>query len=375
MISAKGNMRFRVHHSLLVIALMCLLSVCAVSQALQPSQPGKTDRNSPLRAVIEAAILKELREINDAVDRHDAAAVIAHFADSEGMYYDSESGRLNVDRYKSEWKEAIAISAKRNEKITDEITNLYVLPLGPDTALANYILINKTTVDSKTTTMRIVQTDIFVQQNGRWLLRATHGELLPKQVEPVISGLPTDWERSPGGTGDSYLMTVDSAVKHSGNASASLKLTCGSNSGPWGSLSQGIDAAKFKGKRVRLSGWIKSTDVEYAGIWLRADIERHELAFDNMADRPVKGTTDWKRYEVVLDIPDNTTNLRFGAVLVGKGQAWFDDFALETVGPDVPVTSKMSDEERKADHESLINLKRQSKTMPVNLGFENGTVK
>jgi|ERR1051326_984278 ketosteroid isomerase-like protein len=355
---------------------LILVPIYVISQTKRNSPTDKVVQRTTAAQSVEDAIRKELQDMYAAADRHDAAALLAHFADGEGMYYAPEFGRMDTERYKAAFREAIELSVKLNEKVVDEITKLYVLPLRPDTALANYVLVNKTTVDGKTETIRFGETDIFVLRNGRWLVSASHSNVLPKDVEPVIAGLPTDWERSPAGTGNSYSMTVDTAVRHEGKASASLRFACGSEGIPWGSLSQQIDAAEYKGKRVRLYGWIKTADVVYvASIWMRAEGERHMLAYGDMQDRPVKGTTDWKRYEVVLHIPDNAINLKFGAFLQGKGQAWFDDFALEIVGPDTPVTDKLSDVEKKSDRESLANLKRSLRTAPVNLGFENGIVK
>ncbi|KAB2352595.1 hypothetical protein [Actinomadura rudentiformis] len=43
------------------------------------------------------------------------------------------------------------------------------------------------------------------------------------------------------------------------------------------------------------------------------------LAFDNMGDRPVRGTADWQRYEVVLDVPRAAVNVAYGVLLVGAG--------------------------------------------------------
>lgn len=62
------------------------------------------------------------------------------------------------------------------------------------------------------------------------------------------------------------------------------------------------------------------------------------LAFDNMQNRAIKGTTDWKRYEIVLDVANNATAIAFGLLLGGTGQAWMDDLAFEVVGKDVPAT-------------------------------------
>jgi erythromycin esterase-like protein len=93
-----------------------------------------------------------------------------------------------------------------------------------------------------------------------------------------------------------------------------------------------VEAAK--GKKVRYSGWIKTTGVTrgFAGLWWRADGESGVLAFDNMQSRDIKGDTDWKAYDVALDIPAQTININFGVILPGNGKAWFDDLKVELDG-------------------------------------------
>ena len=89
------------------------------------------------------------------------------------------------------------------------------------------------------------------------------------------------------------------------------------------------------GKRIRYSGYIKTQDVARgnARLWWRADgPERMSVAFDNMRDRPVKGTTDWTRYVIELDLPANITNVNFGVGLDGSGTAWFDGLKVEING-------------------------------------------
>ena len=48
------------------------------------------------------------------------------------------------------------------------------------------------------------------------------------------------------------------------------------------------------------------------------DSGRH-LAFDNMLDRPIKGTTDWTRYAVVLDVDKTAVAIAFGVLAGGEG--------------------------------------------------------
>ncbi|HZE88067.1 MAG TPA: erythromycin esterase family protein, partial [Verrucomicrobiae bacterium] len=53
------------------------------------------------------------------------------------------------------------------------------------------------------------------------------------------------------------------------------------------------------------------------------------LAFDNMEDRGVSGTSDWKRYEIELPVDAAVKNINFGVLMPGEGTAWFDDLAIE----------------------------------------------
>jgi hypothetical protein len=102
---------------------------------------------------------------------------------------------------------------------------------------------------------------------------------------------------------------------------------------------------KYLGKRVRMTGVLKSKDVsDWAGFWFRVDRagSKNTLAFDNMhdgnEDRSIKGTTEWKKYEIVLDVPNQATNLAYGALLSGTGQIWFTNINFEIVDNTVKTT-------------------------------------
>jgi hypothetical protein len=62
------------------------------------------------------------------------------------------------------------------------------------------------------------------------------------------------------------------------------------------------------------------------------------LGFDNMQGRPIKGTRDWGRHEIVLDVPPEADVIGFGIVLSGPGRAWLDGLRFEAVGADVART-------------------------------------
>ena len=65
------------------------------------------------------------------------------------------------------------------------------------------------------------------------------------------------------------------------------------------------------------------------------------LAFDNMQNRSLGGTADWRLVSVVLDVPVGAEGVAFGFLLASSGEAWVDDVALEIVGSDIDVTNRM----------------------------------
>ena len=131
---------------------------------------------------------------------------------------------------------------------------------------------------------------------------------------------------------------VDPGQAYQGHRSAYLKNKQPSVDG-FGTLMQQFTAEQYLGERVRLSGVVKSQEVaEWAGLWVRVDKGKETVAFDNMQDRAIKGTTDWRRYEVVLDVPKDATGIALGILLTGTGEVWLNGARFEVVGPDVAVT-------------------------------------
>lgn len=139
-----------------------------------------------------------------------------------------------------------------------------------------------------------------------------------------------------------YRIGIDTTVTHSGKASGYLQAIGGASRG-FGSLMQMVQPGVYAGKRVRMSGWAKANGVgDWAGLWMRvdgSDARKRTLGIDNMQDRPIKGTRDWTRYEIVLDVPTTAAAIAFGILLQGNGEVWFDDVQFAAVGPDVPTTN------------------------------------
>ena len=163
--------------------------------------------------------------------------------------------------------------------------------------------------------------------------------LVPASTWAGIYELPKAWIAS-GSHPQDYEMGIDQEVSHDGKASGTIKSVTDRPAG-FGMLMQTISADKYRGKRLRLTGYIKSKGVkQWSGLWMRVDGKKYlPLAFDNMQDRPVKGTSGWQKVEIVLDVPEKAVSIAFGLLLMGGGQVWVDDIQLETVDHKVRVTN------------------------------------
>ena len=117
----------------------------------------------------------------------------------------------------------------------------------------------------------------------------------------------------------------------------------------FGTLMQTISAEAYRGRRARVSAMLSAEQALDAGrvaLWMRVNDETGKAAtFDSMETRSIAAGTGWKRYDIVLDVPDRAVSITFGVLLAGRargccfGRVMASDFRLEPVGSDVAVTA------------------------------------
>ncbi len=178
-------------------------------------------------------------------------------------------------------------------------------------------------------------------EQGSWedhqfsVLQKLQGEPAKKREETSVKS----WFLA-GSRPNNYEQGVDAEVTFNSKKSAYLR-SKGPESEGFGTLMQMFQASTYLGKRLRYSAYVKSEEVEsWAGLWMRVDgVEKSaSLSFDNMQNRAIKGTTEWQHYEIVLNVPQDSTNIAFGILLEGSGQVWLSDIQFAEVTNDVPVT-------------------------------------
>lgn len=141
------------------------------------------------------------------------------------------------------------------------------------------------------------------------------------------------YENIGGENSKEFAIGKDRSEHHGGRACGVIRSVSENDSG-WRAFGQYFQATDYRGKRIRLKGYLKTKGVTgSAGIWMRVDAFDRQAAFDNMERRPVTGTTDWKQYSVVLDVPPDAAAIFIGALMSGAGTTWLDDFKFEVVDP------------------------------------------
>ena len=178
---------------------------------------------------------------------------------------------------------------------------------------------------------------------GLALTRETRAQQPASSSGPVVTTTaPTGWWKNGTNNAAAYVAGVDRSQSHEGLPSAYVKSIQPSIEG-FGGMMQMCSAEKFTGKRLRFSAWMRTENANDGGahLWFRVDgKEKNEmLQFDNMSNRPVKGTTGWQQYSLVLDVPANSSALAYGFFVGGTGQAWVSGVKIEEVGLDVASTN------------------------------------
>ena len=194
---------------------------------------------------------------------------------------------------------------------------------------------------------------------------------------PVFTvGVPPGWQGTIGAS-SLYEIGIHRVERHGGRQAAYID-------GPplvtpdVGILSQLVRADDYRGKRVRLSAWVRGRGLAgpIAGLWMRVDGAGVVTAYDNMAARAESGTTGWHLVSVVLDVPSDALGIVIGAMLqgggpVGSGTLFIDDMKLEEVGNGVPSTNMLQAPlVNNIDPATTIATYLGTATSPTNLDFE-----
>jgi len=142
-------------------------------------------------------------------------------------------------------------------------------------------------------------------------------------------------------------------------------------------MAQMNNVKNYRGKRIKMTGYLKAQgERDTCALWIRVDNYAAGKTgdFDNMRDRPVTGTRDWTKCEIIFDVPDAECYFNFGFLLSGAGKCWCDNISFEIVDPNTAKTVRdlnevfPKDMVRKYYEQYPDGLPEK---LPINLDFED----
>lgn len=154
-------------------------------------------------------------------------------------------------------------------------------------------------------------------------------------MEQKGGSLPLYWSHADVNNEHARFVTTDSVIRHGGRYAICVDWTQPPRE--WTTVTTFI-GKKLKGDSIKLSGYLRTENVKgWSGFWLRVDDESGKpIAFENMQNRGISGTTDWKEYSITLPYDEEKgVQMAFGCIIFGSGKIWFDDFKLTVDGKDV----------------------------------------
>lgn len=206
------------------------------------------------------------------------------------------------------------------------------------------------------------------------LLIALAAALAPPAAAQTAEVLPHDWFEIRFRPAD-YDVTLDASAAFEGHYGGSVRrITPIVDRNDFGGFIQPVRAAPWRGKRIAMRAWIKTEQADSAQMWLRIDAADNYLAMDNMDNRPIKGTTGWALYEIVMDVPDRAEYLVYGVFLAGGGRVDIDNVQFLPAPAGAKTTNQYKEGLMKLKHGQTYTPPRTVLEAPSNLDFERAPV-
>ena len=111
------------------------------------------------------------------------------------------------------------------------------------------------------------------------------------------------------------------------------------NESAYGAVYHCISLKEFKGQRVRMTGWAKTSnvvDTNEAGFWFFANSDTMSV-LDNAI---INGATDWTKYSLIIDVFPHSYMFTCGVFLRGTGEIQFKNINFEVVDTSIQVTAQ-----------------------------------
>jgi hypothetical protein len=156
---------------------------------------------------------------------------------------------------------------------------------------------------------------------------------------PVLSFDGTPWQPDSANP-EQYLVGLTKIAGMAGSEAAVVAARTSATRDSKGGVAQSVDAAEWRGKRIKLTARLKTLEATQVQIVMNvvSGATLHRQATQTMVTPPLSGSRDWQAQEVVMEVPADATDIVYGFTLRGLGTAFGDSFKLEAVGRNVALS-------------------------------------
>jgi C-terminal processing protease CtpA/Prc len=147
-----------------------------------------------------------------------------------------------------------------------------------------------------------------------------------------VGAVPLNWTvRTPG-----YVAQLRETGPADGVRSVAFRKAATNTRSARGGMSQRIDAAPYRGKRILFSAMIRATSdanaFNGATLVLRVDRPNGQPGFsDDMSNRPIHAP-QWRRYRVFGDVASDAVQIALGFQILGDASAEFAQAEIQVLG-------------------------------------------
>jgi len=149
--------------------------------------------------------------------------------------------------------------------------------------------------------------------------------------------VPSGWQAQESNSHE-YRVGLDHKIRHSGKSSLFLRSLAPD---PAGSVlvTQVFDATRYRGKRVRFTGFVRTEKIAVVGILGITVLTAGDTA-QATGTAYVSGTSPWRQRTMVLDVRPDAYSVHLYLEMKGTGTLWADDLEFKRVPTSVPLTRR-----------------------------------
>ncbi len=104
---------------------------------------------------------------------------------------------------------------------------------------------------------------------------------------------------------------------------ACIEVVSGRESG-YVHLQQFLDYQLYRGKKIKLTGFVKTEDVSGSGrMWASVSNTKNRVSSTAYFKLALNDTKDWTRFEMVINVRNDAYFVQTGATLCGTGKVWY----------------------------------------------------